>query len=162
MLFEFCPQCGKKLSKKEIGDEGSIPFCENCVRPWFSFSYPCVICLVLDSNNHIALIKQSYVSDNYVCVAGYIKSGESAEQSALREVQEETGLKVASVKYINSYYYEKRDNLMLGFACFVEHADFNISNEVDSACWFDLEESRSILRQGSTAQRLLIDYLENI
>lgn len=160
MTFDFCPQCGSKLTKKQIGDEGLVPFCESCSRPWFSFSYPCVICLVLDENGNIALIKQAYVSNNYICVAGYIKECESAEQSAKREVEEETGLKVKSVKYINSYYYEKRDNLMIGFACFVEHDDFNISTEVDNAYWFDLEEATNLLRQGSTAYKLLLDYLK--
>ena len=125
MTFQFCPDCGKKLIQKECGDEGLIPFCDVCNKPLFSFSYPCVICLITDQNNHIALIKQGYVSNRYICVAGYVKQGETIEETAKREVEEETGITVLSAKYIHSYYYEKRDNLMFAFVCTVEHANFN-------------------------------------
>lgn len=30
MKFTYCPHCGRELIKKEIGDEGVIPYCENC------------------------------------------------------------------------------------------------------------------------------------
>lgn len=92
MQFKFCPECGEKLITKTIGDEGEISFCENCGRPWFSFSYPCVICLLTDGAGKYALIRQTYATRNYVCVAGFIKEHETAEQTALREIREETGL----------------------------------------------------------------------
>ena len=95
MQFKFCPECGEKLITKTIGDEGEISFCENCGRPWFSFSYPCVICLLTDGAGKYALIRQTYATRNYVCVAGFIKEHETAEQTALREIREETGLEAA-------------------------------------------------------------------
>lgn len=33
MKYTYCPHCGDKLMKKEIGDEGLIPFCERCSIP---------------------------------------------------------------------------------------------------------------------------------
>lgn len=163
MKFTCCPQCGNVLSEKEIGDEGLVPFCDKCLRPWFSFSYPCVICLVTDeTGKNIALIKQSYVSDNYICVAGYVKSGEELESTAAREVTEETGLEVLSVRYVKSWFYEKRDNLMCGFVCTVKKGEFDISGEVDSACWFTLEEADKRLRHGSIAWQLFREYADNI
>lgn len=69
MQFKFCPECGEKLITKTIGDEGETSFCENCGRPWFSFSYPCVICLLTDGAGKYALIRQTYATRNYVCVA---------------------------------------------------------------------------------------------
>ena len=160
MTFQYCPNCGEKLIQKEIGDEGLIPYCNSCNRPFFPFSYPCVICLIIDHENHIALIKQSYVSDRYICVAGYVKQGETVESAAKREVEEEIGISVLSAQYINSYYYEKSDNLMCGFVCTVDRADFHISCEVDSAQWFSLEDAEKHLRQGSVGQDLLRDYLK--
>ena len=162
MTFQYCPSCGEKLIQKECGDEGLIPFCVTCRKPLFSFSYPCVICLIVDENNQIALIKQSCVSEHYICVAGYVKQCETIEETAKREVEEETGLGVINVKYLNSYYYEKRDNLMFGFVCIVEHSDFSISGEVDSAVWFSIEEAEALLRQGSIGKNLLRDFLKAI
>ena len=101
MQFKFCPECGEKLITKTIGDEGETSFCENCGRPWFSFSYPCVICLLTDGAGKYALIRQTYATRNYVCVAGFIKEHETAEQTALREIREETGLEVLNMRYIS-------------------------------------------------------------
>lgn len=160
MNFKYCPECGEKLFPKSCGDEGEIPYCGNCKRPFFPFSYPCVICLcVAEDNSEIALIKQSYVSDSYVNVAGYVKQGETPETTAVREVMEEIGLETVSCKYLGSYYYAKRDNLMLGYICKVKKGELKLSAEVDNAEWFPLKNAAQLLRQGSVAQNLLNDYL---
>ena len=161
MIFVYCPVCGKKLIEKIIGDEGNVPFCEACQRPHFNFSYPCIIALVISEHNEVALIRQNYVStENYVCVAGFIKQGETVEYTAKREVEEELGLEVINVRCMKSYYFEKRDNLMLGTVCIVKKKFFDISSELDSAIWCDIEEAKSLLRQGSIGMQLLNDYLQ--
>lgn len=159
MTFSYCPQCGEKLSMKEIGDEGLVPFCEKCSRPFFPFSYPCVLCLVTDGAGNFLLIKQGYVSENHVCVAGYIKQGETVEAAAAREVAEETGLAVKSVRYISSWHHKRGDNLMLGFAAYVERGEISLSGEVDSAGWFSADASRELLKNSSVAKMLLDDFL---
>lgn len=160
MQFSFCPECGRRLIRKQIGDEGEIPYCEACERPWFSVSYPCVICLATDGKGRFALIKQTYATKNYVCVAGFIKERETAEQTAVREIQEEIGLKVLDIRFVSSYYYPKHDNLMLGFACTVEPGEFRLSGEVERAGWFSLEQARELLSHGTVGKDLLRDYLK--
>lgn len=160
MTFEYCPLCGKKLGAKVCGDEGEVPFCESCNRPFFPFSFPCVICLCLsESGSEIALIRQSYGSHNFVNVAGYIKHGESAEDAAKREIKEEIGLEVSSVRFVRTFPYPQKDNLMLGFACKVKKADFTLSDEVETAEWFPLHIAVNKLRDGSIAQLLLKEYI---
>lgn len=155
MEFAFCPKCGKKLSLKVCGDEGEVPFCESCGRPFFAFSYPCVICLcITEDGSQVALIKQSYVSEHYVNVAGYVKRGETPEQTAVREVGEEIGLTVLSCAYVGSWYHEKSDNLMLGFVCKVKKDKLVPSREVDSADWFPVESAGQLLRRDSIGMKL--------
>lgn len=159
MRFTYCPHCGEKLISKEIGDEGLMPYCSKCERPIFDLPYTCIITLVVNEYGEAALIKQGYVSNtNYVCVAGYIKTRESAEETAIREVEEELGLKASRLEYIKSYYYEKRDMLMLGYVAHVKKAAFHISGEVDKAEWFSLEEAKGKVRNGSVAMQLIVDY----
>ena len=159
MQFIFCPDCGGRLIKKSIGDEGEIPFCESCGRPWFSFSYPCVICLLTDGAGNYALIRQTYATKNYVCVAGFIKEQETAEQTAAREICEETGLEVLNMRYVGSYYYPKHDNLMIGYLCTVEHGEFRLSGEVKTAGGVTLEEARELLSHGTVGKDLMRDSL---
>ncbi|MBQ9947575.1 MAG: NUDIX domain-containing protein [Oscillospiraceae bacterium] len=163
MTFEYCPKCGAELTGKQIGDEGIVPYCKNCERPWFPFSYPCVICLVINEDNEIALIRQTYGTKRSVCLAGFISCGETAEQTAVREIKEEIGLEVTNLDYIGSYFHERSDNLMLGFAARVKKAPFTLSpSEVENAEWFSLADAEAELSKGTVGICLLKDWLKNI
>ena len=156
MKIKYCPICGTEAIQKEIGDEGFMPFCTTCNMPLWDYFNTSIICAVVNENGEIALLRQEYVSTvNYVCVAGHMKSEESAEQTVMREVQEELGLEVKELTYIRSYPYEKKNLLMLGFMVAVEKKDFKLSGEVDSAEWFNLEEAPSKLREGGIAWQLV-------
>lgn len=109
MHFTYCPHCGNKLVQKEIGDEGMIPFCQKCDVPLWDMFTTSIIAAVVNEQREIALLRQNYVSAvNYVCVAGIMKLGESAEDTVIREVKEEIGLDVSKVEFVKSYPYEKR------------------------------------------------------
>ncbi|MBR5088244.1 MAG: NUDIX domain-containing protein [Ruminiclostridium sp.] len=157
MEFEYCPRCGSKLVPRQIGDEGDVPFCRSCERPFFPFSYPCVICLCLDENDNVMLIKQSYGVSRYVCVAGYIKAGEDAETAVAREIMEETGLETLGKRFLYSRYYEKHDNLMLAFACRVKKAEFSLSGEVKEAAWFGLEDAYDAMFDGAYGRDMITE-----
>lgn len=163
MHFTYCPHCGEKLTDREIGDEGLVPYCGHCQLALFDLPDTCTIALVVNEYREAALLRQDYVSKtSYVCVAGHIKTGENAEQTAAREVQEEIGLTAESITYIGSYYHAKNDLLMLGFLAEVKKADFHISGEVDRADWFPLEDAPKQVREGSIAQQLILDCMKKI
>ena len=161
MRFTYCPHCGTKLISKEIGDEGMIPFCENCNIPLWDMFTTSIIAAVVNEYNEIALLRQNYVSaTNYVCVAGIMKIGESAEDTVIREVREEIGQKVEKLEFIRSYPYEKKEMLMLGYKATVKKQDFKLSGEVDSAEWVKYENALSLLREGSIAWLLVSSVTE--
>lgn len=156
MKFTYCPICGEHLIYKEIGDEGLMPFCNSCSKPYFDWFGLCIITAVINEYNEVALLRQDYVSStNLVLVAGYVKQGEALEDAVIREVDEETGQKADKVTYVLSYYYEKRELLMVGFRCDVKKRDFNQSSEVDNIKWHKLPGAVDFLREGSIARQLL-------
>lgn len=161
MRFEYCPYCGSYLVKKEIGDEGLIPFCEKCEIPLWDMFTTSIIAAVVNEQREIALLRQNYVSTtNHVCVAGVMKPGESAEDTVVREIGEELGLRVKELKYIKSYPYEKKEMLMLGYKAVVEKNDFRLSGEVDSAEWVRFDDALGLLREGSIAWQLVKTVIE--
>ncbi len=163
MHFTYCPHCGSILTNKEIGDEGLIPYCETCKIPLWDMFTSCIICAVVNEYREIALLRQNYVSTtNYVCVAGVIKLGESAEETARREIKEEIGLDVEQLQFIQSYPYSKKEMLMLGFHATVKKSDFHISGEVDSVQWFPLATALDQLRPGSIAWQLVKAVTESL
>ncbi|MBQ9767831.1 MAG: NUDIX domain-containing protein [Lachnospiraceae bacterium] len=163
MRFSFCPHCGTKLSKKEIGDEGLVPFCEPCKMPLFDMFSTCVICAVTNECGEVALLKQNTISETrYVCVSGFMKIGESAEESAAREIEEEIGQKVEELTFVRSYPYEKKEMLMLGFHAKVKKADLALSVEVDDAEWVKFEDALGKIREGSIAWQLVKEVIDTV
>ena len=156
MHFSFCPHCGTKLIGKEIGDEGIIPYCENCSVPLWDMFTTSIIAAVVNEYGEVALLRQNYVSETkYVCVAGIMKLGESAEDTVVREVKEEIGQDVEKLEFVRSYPYEKREMLMLGYKAIVKKKEFRLSHEVDSAEWIKFEKALSLLREGSIGWQLV-------
>ena len=162
MRFTYCPHCGSKLTKKEIGDEGMVPFCEPCKTPLFDMFSTCVICAVTNERGEVALLKQTNLSaTRYVCVSGYMKIGESAEESAVREIEEEIGQTVEELRFVRSYPYEQKEMLMLGFHAKVKKADLALSVEVEDAEWVPFSEALGKIREGSIAWQLVREVIEN-
>lgn len=152
MRFSFCPQCGARLSSRILGDEGPVPFCEDCQIPFFDLAQPCVLVLSLNDRNEVALLRQPDVSEtHWVLVAGFNKVGETAEETAIREIREETGLVVKECRYIASYYRPDKNLLLMGFLAYVEGTLSKASPEVDDVRWVPFEEVPAFLRDGSTA-----------
>ena len=161
MRFTYCPHCGRELIKKEIGDEGLVPFCETCEKPLWDMFETCIITAVTNEEKEVALIKQTYMTTpTYVCVAGHMKIGESAEETVIREVKEELGLDVEELKFVKSYPYEKKEMLMLGFKAKVKKTEFKTSGEVDSVKWFRFDEALGNIREGSIAWQLVKSVIE--
>ena len=161
MRFTYCPYCGTELIGKEIGDEGIIPYCNNCNIPLWDMFITSIIAAVVNEYGEVALLRQNYVSTTkYVCVAGIMKIGESAEETVIREVKEEIGQDVESLEFISSYPYEKREMLMLGYKATVRKKDFKLSGEVDSVEWVKYENALSLLREGSIGWQLVKAVIE--
>jgi len=159
MEFKYCPLCGKELVKKNIGDEGLIPFCNDCESPFFDWIPTCIISVVTNEKDEVLLLRQNYVSKvNWGHVAGYMSKGESAEECAVREILEETAQAVDEIKYLKSYYYEKKNLLMLGFHGKVTSSELITSSEVDSLQWFDYQKALDLIRPESIAHKILLEY----
>ena len=162
MRFTYCPQCGKKTILRNIGDEGNISFCSACNLALWDIFRTCVIVAVVNENNEVALLRQGYVSEHMVCVAGVIKFGESPEATALREVKEELGLDVVSLSYVAGYPYAEKDLLMLGYKAVVKKDAFRLSSEVDAAAWIKFADALPLMREGSIAKTLVAKVIDDI
>lgn len=157
MKFKYCPDCGQKLIDRIIGDEGYVPYCERCSRPLFDMFSSCVIVLVTDGEGNVVLLRQNYISDKYYnLVSGYIQPKETAEECACREVEEEIGLKLKSLDFAFTRWFDKKDMLMIGFIGVSDGKELRLSKEVDGAIWKDAESALSLVHpQGSVSYELV-------
>jgi len=163
MDINFCQICGEKLILEQIGDEGMIPYCKTCNKPYFKSPAPCVLVLAINEYNEVVLLKQEYVSKtNWGLIAGFITEGENAEETVVREVKEETGLNVKSFQYISSFHQSSRNLLMLGYLAFVEKSEFIKSCEVDQISWFSINDADLKIREGSIGKQLFEKAIKNL
>ena len=162
MRYKYCPECGAKCTERPIGDEGLIPYCEACDRPWFEIFSTCVLSVVIGPDGRRLLIRQSYGDTaRYVGVAGYMKCGETAEGAAAREIKEETGISVQRVQLLFSAWHKPRAQLMLCFAAFADADALTLSGEVAEGRWFTQQEAESAVRPGSIIEQLVLE-LKNL
>ena len=70
--------------------------------------------IVLDKENRVLLQKRTYPQKNWGLPGGIMDMGETIEETGIREVFEETGLKVSNLKLVNVYsgedFYMKLPN----------------------------------------------------
>ena len=77
---------------------------------------PAVIMLVTDPDDRCLLARNAAWPGRRVSIlAGFVEPGESAEQAVVREVAEETGIVVTSLRYLGSQPWPMPRSLMLGF-----------------------------------------------
>ena len=156
MRFIHCPDCGQALSARSLGDEGLVPWCESCQRPWFDSFSTCIIAAVMNTKGEVLLQRETRRPDREVLVAGYIKPGESAEDAARREIREETGLTATTLRYMGSWPHMDGNMLMLGFAATAEGEPNPDSTEILSDRWATMEDAVQSLREGSIAQQVVM------
>lgn len=162
MKFSYCPDCGTKLTERPVGDEGLVPWCEQCSKPLFDMFSTCIIVLVVNEKEEAALLCQNYISDRYRnLISGYMKPGETAEETAVREVKEETGLDLEDLHFAGTYWFGKKDMLMIGFIARSKKQEFVLSKEVDGAAWVPAEKAIDMVHpKGSVSYALLEKYLK--
>ncbi len=100
-VLKFCPKCGSGKFIK-LGDRSLK--CGDCEFHFFINSAAAVAALVTNKNGQLMLVTRG-VEPNYGKLdlpGGFIDSGETAENAVYRELDEELGLKVKSLRYLGS------------------------------------------------------------
>lgn len=164
MHFTYCPDCGHRLIEKEIGDEGLVPYCEHCRKPWFDMFSTCIIALVVNEFDEALLLKQDYISTEYCnLISGYMKPGERAEETAVREIEEETGVKVGHIQLAGTKWFAKKGLLMIAFTARARKSNLQLSPEVDAAAWVPVGDAiKRVHPKGSLSYMMIENYINHI
>lgn len=131
---KFCIYCGGQITKKKE-DNVLRDCCTGCHCFFYDNPLP-VVSTIVDDSRRILLVKRDRApfKGHWCLPTGFAESGESIEAAALRELQEETGLKGQILHLFDVDSYKSRfygDLLFLTFI--VEKASGKISAGDDSA-----------------------------
>jgi NAD+ diphosphatase len=157
--------CGVCGSANVPARAGHVMRCsrESCGTETFPRLDPAIIVLVTDSAGERALLgrQASWAPGRYSTIAGFVEPGENLEDAVLREVEEETGVRVGDVEYVASQPWPFPSSLMLGFRAIARTHDITLRDgELEDARWFtraDLAAGNPALPPAGAISAQLID-----
>ena len=113
---------------------------------------PAVICLVHDGGDRVLLARQpTWPQRRFSILAGFVEAGESLETCVVREIKEEVGIDVHSVRYLGSQPWPFPRSVMLGFAAIGDPAAplLFADGEIAEGTWFTKDEVRAALEHAA-------------
>ena len=113
----FCGRCGVKTVHDKKERMKRCPHCGNLIFPKIA---PAVIIGLIHEDS---ILISTYADRPYkgrALLAGFCEIGETPEQTVVREVQEEVGLRVKNIPYFDSQPWGFDSNLLLGYYCEVD------------------------------------------
>jgi NAD+ diphosphatase len=142
-----CPRCGAPTRPEMAGHSRR---CTSDGSEHFPRCDPAVIMLVTDPDDRCLLARNAQWPKGRVSVlAGFVEPGESAEQAVAREVREETGVIVSSVRYAASQPWPMPHSLMLGFRAEAMTTKISVdAEEIEEAGWYSRDDLRTALVEG--------------
>jgi len=155
----FCGQCGRPTTS--IPGEPAM-HCEPCRLRFYPRVSPCVIVLITRGPEVLLAQGMRHRSSGwYSTLAGFIETGESAEQAVHREIREEVGVELTNLRYQGSQTWPFPHQLMLGFWADYAGGDIRLEeDEIHDAQWFNIDRLPKVSPAFSIAGWMIQQYRE--
>jgi len=125
--------------------------------------------LIVNPKGDVLIVRSSKWSDKFTVPGGHIELGEPAENAIKREVKEETGLDVESVKLLLVQqaiypvnYYKHEHFIFMDFLCQTESAEVKLDGrELQEYIWVSPEKALELDLEKYT-RNFVNKYLETL
>jgi NADH pyrophosphatase NudC (nudix superfamily) len=159
MRLKHCGMCGTTLVADS--DEHLHPRlrCPGCAWSWYDPPVPVTLVLVTTDDGRVVYTrKRTFEPGRWSVVSGFIPRGERAEDAAVREVKEETGLDVEIVRFMGTHVFSGRpEQIVIAFHARVTGGTPVAQDDIDELEIAPPDLSR--LRPGSTSHWLVASLL---
>jgi NAD+ diphosphatase len=134
----FCANCG---APTDVAEAGLTRACPRCGTHHHPRTDPVVIMLVEDGDRLLLGRSPAWPPRRYSALAGFVEPGESLEEAVVREVLEESGVRVGGPRYLASQPWPFPSSLMVGFIAPWESGEPAPGEaDIDDVRWFDRAE----------------------
>ncbi len=167
----FCAACGAGTSPEKAGWSRRCPACRSEHFPRVD---PVTIMLA-EHDGRILLGRQPrFPAGRYSALAGFVEPGETVEEAVARELWEEAGIRVHSVRYVMSQPWPFPSSLMIACMAKADDPELTIDRtEIEDAFWCDADGVRAALAGDpqapfiappplAVARHLLVHWLEQV
>ena len=139
---QFCARCGAATVN---ANGGSLRKCITDNSEHYPRTDGAVIVLVKDQSDRVCLGRQKiWPEKRFSCFAGFVEPGESFEQTVLREVLEESALKLKEITYLGSQPWPFPASIMISFLAIATNPESAKPDgeEIQEIRWLSREEMR--------------------
>lgn len=155
---KFCGCCGIRMNVSEQEIAMKCPSCGHIVYPRIS---PAIIVAVTKGDQILLARSNRFPPNRYSVIAGFVEPGESLEDCVQRELKEEVGIEVHSIKYFGNQPWPFPDSLMIAFTAKCSTEEITIDNqEIVEAGWFSAHNLPDIPDKLSVARKLIDWFVE--
>ena len=146
-----CQYCGEMLAEK-MYEERTRLFCRHCNETFYENPVPATCIVTIDDKERVLLVKRNVEpKSGFWCLpGGFIELGEKPEEGALRELEEETGLKgkIGMLLGVTSSPSPQYDTvLMVGYLVKNYSGLLNAGYDAAEAGWFHYKDLPEIAFQ---------------
>jgi ADP-ribose pyrophosphatase YjhB (NUDIX family) len=157
-IMNYCINCGSPLTIKEF-EKRQRAFCPKCGHIHFE-QLKVGAGGIIEQDCNILLLKRSTepFANSWNLPAGYVEIDENPIHAVIREVYEETGLKVETTKFENIYFfnYDPRGNgILIVYRCKIIGGQLSESNEATSPIFFNKSDTPNNLAGGGHNQAIM-------
>jgi len=157
---KYCGRCGAPTRQHE--KEHAL-YCAACQHFYYPRLSPCIIVLVTRGEELLLARSSRFPNGMYSTLAGFVEPGETIEQAVHREVMEEVGVKIGSLRYYASQAWPFPHQLMIGFHA--EHCGGDITiddEEIVDARWWHYTDLPLTPTAAALSGKLIQSYLEQL
>lgn len=160
-----CARCGAPTRATDAGHSRTCTTAA-CAHRTFPRTDPAVIVLISHGDMCLLGRQAQWAPNLYSTIAGFVEAGETIENAVRREVAEETGVRVGTVRYLASQPWPFPSSLMLGFRGEALSTEIVCdTRELEDCRWFsrdqvraaDAENAELLLPHRSSISRWLIE-----
>lgn len=154
---KYCGVCGSPMAMHtDISKKCTV--CGKVIWPSLSIA---VITLVHRGDEILMVQSRNFKGNYYGLVAGFIETGESAEEAAIREIREETGIEVKNLKYARSQPWPYPSVLMIGFTAEYASGDIRLQySELADGGWYHRDHLPTLPGEMGVARQMIEQWLE--
>jgi len=146
-VLKFCPRCG---SVQFPATSNRSFKCENCSFNYYVNSSAAVAVLLFNEKGELLLTRRA-IEPHFGKLdlpGGFIDPEETAEQAAIREIQEELGIKIHSLRYFcsypNEYIFSGFSVYTLDLAFLAKTENLHQMNAMDDISSFEFHKPQEI------------------
>ncbi len=163
MSYQFCPYC-----KEEILFNNYTYTCKNNHKIYINPA-PCVSIIPIKDNKLLFSKRGIEPRKGTIDIlGGFVNVGETIQEAAIREIFEESGLKIKVEKLIGEYHEEYTPKitypLCFAYTASIIGGELKAQDDVSELFWVDKNDIKNLDLTGSfpTIKTMLEDLLRNI